>query len=93
MVYVFDKALVVGLPYLKGIYFPLNCSWMTPHTHVVIVVRGLTSIYICFRGSYLLCSWSMAWHGYRSWQYMTSMNFVVRNGIEVSGTCVYEQLV
>ena len=39
-------------------------------------------------GSYLLCLWSMSWPGYRTWQYVNSMNCSEGSGVGVIGVGV-----
>lgn len=80
------RRLVWAFNILRVFIFPMDCLWMTL-TSTLMVVRVLVChpfyLSVVINGSYLLCLWSMAWHGYWSWQYVNSMNYSVRSGVGV----------
>ena len=71
--------LAFGILRLVSLF--MECSCMTPLTPAVMVVRGLVFYTLFFMvlisGSYFVCLCERACLGNLSWQYVTSVNWVV----------------
>ena len=77
-----DLMLVIGIFSLVSL--SIECSWMAPLTHAVMVMRGMVFhplfCMVVISGSYLVCLCMGACSGNVSWQFVSSMSWIVCGG-------------
>ena len=71
----------------------MECLCMVPLTRVVMVMMGLVChplfCRVLINGSYFMCFWVSACSGNLSWQYVNSINWIVRVEEGDMGVCVW----
>ena len=71
--------MVFGI--LRSTNFSMDCSWMAPLTHAMIMIRGFVFqplfCMVLISGSYFACFCVRACSWNLSWQYVNSMNCIV----------------
>ena len=74
----FMRVLMLVFGILRSANFSMDCSWIAPLTHVVIVIRGFVFQplfrIVLISGSYFACFCVRACSGNLSWQYLNSMH-------------------